>query len=198
MKIAAKMAATISPGRTSGSMTRHSTPSRRAAVDHRRVVELARDLVEEADQDPDHQRQGERDVGQDQARVACPRRSTNRIIRRIGMATAIGGMKRKLRIVLAQSVAAAEAQAREGVGGGRADDQRDRRRSTPVTTIEFIDEAEEARVEQHVVVVLDDLCPCRSRASAAPAGSRCATWWRGSARITNGAKPTIARTTSTR
>ena len=101
MKMRAKMAATTMPGRTSGSMTRQQDAEPRAAVDQRRVVELARDLVEEADEDPDRQRQAEGDVGDDQTRIGVVE-VDERIISRIGMATATGGMKRKLRIVVAQ------------------------------------------------------------------------------------------------
>ena len=55
------------PGRTIGSMTRQSSAETAAAVHHRRIVDLPRHLVEEADHDPDDQRQRERDIGQDQA-----------------------------------------------------------------------------------------------------------------------------------
>ncbi len=55
------------PGATSGRVIVKNARSRLAPVDHRRLLELARHVADEAAQRPDRERQDEDEVGQRQA-----------------------------------------------------------------------------------------------------------------------------------
>ena len=71
MKMAAKMPATMSPGPHERQHDADEDAEASGTVDHGGVVELTRDLIEEADEDPDRQRQAERDVRDDRAPGTC-------------------------------------------------------------------------------------------------------------------------------
>ncbi len=128
-----------------------------AAVDLGGIVDLARHLVEEADHDPDDQRQREGGVGQDQAEIGVaqadlPDHQEQRD----------GDRDRRHESHAEDGVAdlllAAERQSREGVGGRRADDQR-QQRGNPDHEDRIADEFEHALAVQHLAVAAGDRLP---------------------------------------
>ncbi len=64
--IRTRMAAAAMPGRAAGIVTRNSVPEARAAVHPGRRLEAPRHVLEDVPQQPDDQRQPERDVDEDQ------------------------------------------------------------------------------------------------------------------------------------
>ena len=66
----------------------------RVAVDQRRLLVLARDLVDEALQQPHREAEVDRRVEQDHAEMGVATGRASRNIRKIGIATAIGGIIR--------------------------------------------------------------------------------------------------------
>ena len=66
----------------------------RGAVDHRRLVELARHVVEEALHQQHRERQVDQRMRQDQAEIACRAGPRSRNMKNSGTATAIGGIMR--------------------------------------------------------------------------------------------------------
>ena len=100
-----KSVATPSPGSDSGMTMRTSVCERAEAVDLGGLEQLAREVAEEAVQHPDHQRQDDRQVGDDQARTACRSGRATRNWRKNGSASAIGG---KTRVTTMKERSAAE------------------------------------------------------------------------------------------
>ena len=84
-------------GDAGGGLRQHHLHERlqaRVAVDHRGLLVLARDLVDEALEQPDGEADVDRGVEQDQAELGVGEARASRYIRKIGIATAIGGMIR--------------------------------------------------------------------------------------------------------